>query len=95
MILNLNLTPEIEQYLSQRAKEQGLSLEDYTLKLLTGTILEQQKQKRTQLVNLLQSWLDEEDDREQQETGKYLIEVLDQDRLSERPLFPSQLKGIT
>ena len=93
MTLNLHLTPEIEQYLSQRAAEQGLSLEDYTLKLLTGTILEQQK--RTQLVNLLQSWLDEEDDREQQETGNYLIEVLDQDRLSERSLFPAQLKGIT
>ncbi len=57
------------------------------------TILEQEKQ--TKLVNLLQSWIDEEDEQEQQETGEYLIEALDQDRLSERPLFPAELKGVT
>lgn len=93
MTLNLNLTPEIEQYLSKRASDQGLSLEAYTLKLLTDTISEQEK--RTQLVNLLESWIEEKDDQEQQETGNYLINVLDQDRLSNRPLFPPQLKGIT
>ncbi len=93
MNLNLDITPEIKKYLNQRALEQGLSLEDYTLKLLTDTILEQQK--RTQLVDVLQSWLDEEDENEQQETGNYLIEALDQDRLGDRPLFPAKLKGIS
>lgn len=93
MALTLNLTPEIEQYLTKKAREQGLSLEAYALKLLTDTILEQEKQ--TKLVNLLQSWIDEKDDQEQQETGEYLIQAIDQDRLSDRPLFPSQLKGIT
>ncbi len=61
--------------------------------LLKDTILEQEKQ--TKLVNLLQSWIDEEDEQEQQETGEYLIEALNQDRLSERPLFPAELKGVT
>ena len=84
MTITLNLTSEIEQYLSQKAREKGLSLEAYVLKLLKDTILEQEKQ--TKLVNLLQSWIDEEDEQEQQETGEYLIEALDQDRLSERPL---------
>ncbi|MFN9672755.1 MAG: hypothetical protein ACK552_09300 [Microcystis sp.] len=93
MPLTLNLTSEIEQYLSQKAMEKGLSLEAYVLKLLKDTILEQEKQ--TKLVNLLQSWIDEEDEQEQQETGEYLIEALDQDRLSERPLFPAHLKGVT
>lgn len=93
MALTLNLTPEIEQYLTQRAIEQGLSLESYTIKLLTDTILLQEKQIK--LVNLLQSWIDEQDEEEQQETGEYLIEILDRDRLSDRPLFPSQLKGIS
>ena len=91
--ITLNLTSEIEQYLSQKATEKGLSLEAYVLKLLKDTILEQEKQ--TKLVNLLQSWIDEEDEQEQQETGEYLIEALDQDRLSERPLFPAELKGVT
>ena len=93
MPLTLNLTSEIEQYLSQKARDKGLSLEDYVLKLLKDTILEQKKQ--TKLVNLLQSWIDEEDEQEQKETGEYLIEALDQDRLSERPLFPAELKGVT
>ncbi|ACK69184.1 conserved hypothetical protein [Gloeothece citriformis PCC 7424] len=93
MTLTLNLTPEIEQYLTQKATEEGLSLEAYALKLLTTIILEQKKQ--TKLVNLLQSWIDEEEDQEQQETGQYLIQALDEDRLSDRSLFPSQLKGIT
>ncbi|GCA93461.1 MAG: hypothetical protein O9295_13115 [Microcystis sp. LE18-22.4A] len=93
MPLTLNLTSEIEQYLSQKAREKGLSLEAYVLKLLKDTILEQEKQ--TKLVNLLQSWIDEDDEQEQKETGEYLIEALDQDRLSERPLFPAELKGVT
>ena len=93
MPLTLNLTSEIEQYLSQKAREKGLSLEAYVLKLLKDTILEQEKQ--TKLVNLLQSWIDEEDEQEQKETGEYLIEALDQDRLSERPLFPTELKEVT
>ncbi|MFM7476282.1 MAG: hypothetical protein ACKO2T_11295, partial [Microcystis aeruginosa] len=73
MPLTLNLTSEIEQYLSQKVREKGLSLEAYVLKLLKDTILEQEKQ--TKLVNLLQSWIDEEDEQEQKETGEYLIEA--------------------
>ena len=44
---------------------------------------------------LLQSWIDDEDREEQQETGQYLIDALDEDRLSERKLFPLELKGVT
>jgi hypothetical protein len=47
------------------------------------------------LVKLLQSWIDEDDTAEQQETGDYLIQALDEDRLSDRKLFPSELKGVT
>lgn len=93
MNLNLDITPEIQQYLNQKALEQGLSPEDYTIKLLKDRILEEQK--RTQLVEVLQSWLDEEDENEQEETGNYLVEVLNQDRLGDRPLFPAKLKGIS
>ncbi len=51
MTLTLTLTPDIEQYLTQRAQEQ--------------------------------------------ETGEYLIQALDEDRLSDRKLFPIELKGVT
>lgn len=95
MTLTLTLTPEIEQYLTQRAQEQeqGLSTEAYTRQLLIEYIL--LKQKQAKLVNLLQSWMDEEDAEEQQETGEYLIQALDEDRLSKRKLFPIELKGVT
>ena len=39
--------------------------------------------------------MDDEDIEEQQETGQYLIGALDENRLSERKLFPVEMKGIT
>ncbi|WP_224092595.1 hypothetical protein [Nostoc sp. MS1] len=53
------------------------------------------KEKKTKLVNLLQYWIDEDDTEEQKETGEYLIQALDEDRLSNRQLFPVELKGVT
>ena len=93
MTLTLNLSPELEQYLLQETNQHGLSVEALVVQLLTNSILP--KQKRAEAVNLLQSWIDDEDDEEQQETGQYLIRALDDDRLSERKLFLSELKGIT
>ena len=50
---------------------------------------------RKDLVELLQSWIEEGDAQEQRETGEYLIEALDRDRLSGRRRFPLELKGVT
>ena len=93
MTLTLNLPPELEQYLAQQAKQQGLSVETYTLHILQEYILS--KEKQSKLVNALQSWIDEGDTDEHKETGEYLIHALDKDRLSDRKLFPVELKGIT
>ena len=86
MTVTLNLPPELEQYLAKKAKQQGLSVERYTLQILQEYILP--KEKQSKLVNVLQSWVDEGDADEQQETGEYLINALDEDRLSDRKLFP-------
>jgi hypothetical protein len=93
MTLTLNLPPELEQYLYQEAKQQGLSIEAMTLQLLTQSLLFRQKQ--AEAVDVLQTWIDDEDIEEQQETGDYLIQVLDEDRLSARKLFPVEMKGVT
>jgi len=93
MTLTLDLSPELEQYLLQEATQHGLSVEVVALQLLTISIV--LKQKQAAAVNLLQSWLDDEDGAEQQETGQYLIHALDDDRLSERKLFPLEMKGVT
>ena len=39
MTLTLSLTPELEQYLKQKAEQYGLSVEAYALQLLTEQIL--------------------------------------------------------
>jgi hypothetical protein len=92
MPLTLNLSPEIEQYLVQEANQHGLSVEVMAIQLLTNSI--SLKQKQTEAVNLLQPWMDD-DESEQQETGQYLIYALDEDRLSDRKLFPLEMKGIS
>lgn len=53
------------------------------------------KAKQAKVINVLQSWIDDTNSQEQQETGEYLINALDENRLSERKLFPSEMKGIT
>ena len=93
MTLTLHLPPELEQRLTQEAKRQGLALDAYTLQLLDKSL--PPRDRRTELVTLLQSWIDERNPEEQQETGEYLIRTLDEDRLADRPLFPPDLKGVT
>lgn len=48
---------------------------------------------RAELVNLLQAWIEDGDVEEQKETGEFLIKALDEDRLSDRPLFPPSSKA--
>ncbi|TVP62182.1 MAG: hypothetical protein EA343_11830 [Nodularia sp. (in: Bacteria)] len=43
MTLILSLPPELEQYLTQEAQQQGLSVETYTLQLLQKSILQLDK----------------------------------------------------
>jgi hypothetical protein len=93
MTLTLDLPPELEQRLTQEATRQGLPLDAYTIQLLDKFL--PPKDRRTELVTLLQSWMEEGNPEEQQETGEYLIRALDEDRLADRPLFPPDLKGVT
>ena len=44
---------------------------------------------------LIHSWMDEESVEEQRETMAHLVRALDEDRLSDRKLFPRELKGKT
>ena len=93
MTLTLDLSPELEQYLRHEASQHGNSLDALALQLLRDSILA--KQKQAEAINTLQSWIDDDDTEDQQETGQYLIQKLDEDRLSERKLFPLEMKGIT
>ena len=53
------------------------------------------KGKAEGLGGLLQSWMNEESEEEQRETIGFLLRALDEDSLSDRKLFPEELKGKT
>ncbi|MEA2599787.1 MAG: hypothetical protein QOF89_779 [Acidobacteriota bacterium] len=93
MTLTLNLPLDLEKRLQHEAERQGLPADALTLQLLDQHL--PSKEPRGKLVELLQSWIEEGDAQEQKETGEYLIRVLDEDRLSDRRLFPPELKGVT
>jgi hypothetical protein len=94
MNLNLELNPELEVRLVAEADRQGCSAEQYIQKLLEQHLPGRAMVKDPlRAIALLQSWIDEGDGEEQAETLDYLIEVLDADRLSDRPLFPLEMRG--
>jgi hypothetical protein len=83
----------LEARLIQEAEHQGMPVDELAMRLL-----EQQlplKDRAAAAVALLQSWMEDEDVEEQRETGDYLIRALDEDRPSERKLFPPELKGVS
>jgi hypothetical protein len=49
---------------------------------------QQQIEKNQVAIQLLDAWLAEPETQEQKETWEYLRRVLDEDRLSDRKLFP-------
>src|SRR6266852_658150 len=92
MTLTLHLTSEMEERLTEEARRQGIDPDEYATQLLSRHL--PPKDRRTELISLLQSWIDTGDAEEQEETGEYLIRRLDEDRLSDRKLFPPELKGV-
>ena len=91
MTLTLELPPNLENSLFQAANQQSLTVEEFVIQMLTSAFMQKERQKKA--VSLLESWLSDADIEEQKTTGAYLIEALDQDRLSNRLLFPAEMKG--
>lgn len=85
MTLNLSLPQDLEERLQHEAERQGLPADALTLRLLDQHL--PTRDHRAELVDLLQSWIEDEDAQEQKETGEFLVKALDEDRLSDRPLF--------
>ena len=93
MTLTLHLPPDLEKRLTEAAQQHGLPTEAYTMQFLNTYL--PAKEPRAELAALLQEWIDDANDAEQQETGKYLVHALDEHRLSARRLFPPELEGVT
>ncbi|MEG4960094.1 MULTISPECIES: hypothetical protein [unclassified Microcoleus] len=54
---------------------------------ITKLSLEERIQRNQGAIELLRSWREEDDEQEQKETAEYLEQVIDEDRMSNRPLF--------
>jgi hypothetical protein len=93
MTLTLDLPPDLESSLFKAANQQSLTVEEFAIQILTFGFTQRENQKKA--VSLLESWLNDIDIEEQKTTGAYLIEALDQDRLSDRLLFFDAMKGIS
>lgn len=92
--MTLTLPPDLERRLSVEAAKQGLDLQQFAMKVLDERL---SSDRGTDAVALLQSWIDADEPEiaEQKATGDFLIQALDADRLSDRKLFPPELKDVT
>lgn len=97
LILEIQQTPE--KYLPNLLQIVRLFRESVTLKPAPSDISEQKAatetleanrlaQQHKALKELTRLWIEEGDEQEQTETWEYLRQALDEDRLSNRPLFP-------
>lgn len=92
MTLTVDLTPELETRLQELAQREGVPVERLTVQILERHL--PARDKGEALSALLRSWV-ESDPQEQRETGEYLVRALDEDRPSDRELFPAHLEGQT
>ena len=81
LVQEIQKTPAQEwNYLLQILKLFRQSLEPVNVEI---------SEKNQAAIRLLKSWRDTDDEQEQQETWEFLRQALDENRLSDRPLFPS------
>ena len=92
MSIQLVLPPALEERLREEAAKQGLSPDAMTVQILEKHFPPTDRRER--LLSLLKSWM-EEDETEQRDTWKLLVQALDEDRPAERKLFPEELKGVS
>ena len=86
MTLTLALPQFIEDGLLRDAARMGLPLDAYALQILEQHVTPTARQ--SQAIAALQAWCDEADERDLAEPDNQLLQALDADRLSDRPLSP-------
>ena len=90
MTLALELSPDLETRLEREAAVQGLPVEKYAVRVLEHS--RPISVRREELAAELQAWIDAGSS---EPAGDDLLQQLDADRTSDRPLYPPELKGVT
>jgi hypothetical protein len=93
MTLTIDLSPDIEQRLLSEAGRLGIAPDQYIVQVLKQQL--PASDRTAQFSAVLKSWMDEDDSEDQKATFDFLVRALDEDRSSERKLFPPELKGIS
>jgi len=96
MTITLRLSPETEERLQAAARSHGIAPAEYALEVLERDLSDRPHAGRNEeAAALLQSWIDQGNVEEQRKAYEYLTRVLDEDRPTERKLFPPELEGVT
>lgn len=93
MVLAIPLSPELERRLHEAACRHGMTVEDFTLDLLERQV--RTTNRAPEAAALLQNWLNEPPIRDEENSGESFLQAIDADRMSDRPLYPPELKGVT
>lgn len=97
MMLQLNLSPKMQERLGQEAERRGESIEAVAIKLLDEHLSPPLDDRRKAAIALLRQWMEEDANAspEDSEQAEEFFRGLDAARTSNRPLYPPELKGIT
>lgn len=92
--MTLTLAPELESRVKVESARRGVSPYECATQVLEAGISEAERERREKAIAMLQSWIDEEENSDEGYDDE-LLKMLDEDRLSERKLFPPEMKGIS
>ena len=102
MTITLELPPQEEARILQRAQMLGVTTQEYVRDLLSRVLASEDQafdvnkalrpvsEEQKERIRAMFKTFEEGDADEQRETLDYLKRALDEDRLSDRPLFPSE-----
>lgn len=88
--MKASLLQEIAKLIEDNGKQREGALVYRPAYVLPKRTKEEQLQINQALIEWLDKWVEEGDEEEQRETFEYLQKALDEDRLSNRPLFPQK-----
>ena len=93
MTLTLALPSVVEETLAREAELEGLALDAYALRVLELHV--QKPYRSDRAITALKAWRDDAAQRDLEEDVNDILPKLDEDRLSDRLLFPPELKDVT